>query len=125
MVRIQPRYALPVVLGLMIAGTSGAQVTASATDSAASASRSAATLADYERMAAQGDASAAERAGRIFYDGRTPDGNASSTDLGRARTYLAQAAKAGSASASALLERIDASIVPADDAGYVPPPYGC
>ena len=35
MVRIQPRYALPVVLGLMIAGTSGAQVTASATDSAA------------------------------------------------------------------------------------------
>ena len=76
-------------------------------------------------MAAQGAASAAERAGRIFYDGRTPDGNASSTDLGRARTYLAQAGKAGSASARALLERIDASIVPADDAGYVPPPYGC
>ena len=125
MVRIQPRYALPVVLGLMIAGTAGAQVTASATGSAAAANRSAVTLADYERMAAQGDASAAERAGRIFYDGRTPDGNAASTDLGRARTYLAQAAKAGSTSARALLERIDASIVPADDAGYVPPPYGC
>jgi hypothetical protein len=92
MVRIQPRYALPVVLGLMIAGTSGAQVTASATDSAASANRSAATLADYERMAAQGDAAAAERAGRIFYDGRTPDGNASSTDLGRALVDPALAA---------------------------------
>ena len=76
-------------------------------------------------MAAQGDAAAAERAGRIFYDGRTPDGNASSTDLGRARTYLAQAAKGGSATARSLLDKIDASIVPADDAGYVPPPYGC
>ena len=101
MVRIQPRYALPVVLGLMIAGTAGAQITAAAADSATASNRSAATLADYERMATQGDASAAERAGRILYDGRTPDGNASSTDLGRARTYLAQAARAGSASARA------------------------
>ena len=42
MVRIQPRYALPVVLGLMIAGTAGAQVTASATGSAAAANRGAA-----------------------------------------------------------------------------------
>lgn len=125
MTRFDSRLAIPLaVLGFLLAGPSPAQVTASA-DQARSANRPAfGSLADVERRAAQGDAVAAETAGRALYEGRAPDGSRVPHDLASSRHYLSQAAKAGSPTARALVERIDASTV-VDDGGYVPGPYGC
>jgi len=106
--------AIPaIILGILTCTSAVAQPTASS------------SLSDYERLAALGDASAAEKAGRILYDGRSQDGSTVPRDLGRARSYLSQAAKSGSTSARTLLDRIDASVVPPDAGGYVPGPYGC
>jgi hypothetical protein len=86
-----------------------------------------APLADLERRAAQGDADAAEQAGRALHAGRAPDGMAVARDEPRARVYLQQAARAGRGGARLLLETIDASPAaptPADPV-YVPGPHGC
>jgi TPR repeat protein len=84
-------------------------------------------LADLERRAAQGDAEAAEQAGRALHAGRAPDGAAVARDELRARAYLRQAAGAGRGTARTLLETIDASTVPPTtvEPDYVPGPYGC
>lgn len=122
MPRLSLRIVIPVAgLGLILAGTAPAQVTASAAGSSPAVTRPGATFSDFERLAAAGDTAAAEQAGRILYEGRAPDGRAVARDLDRARAYLSQAAKAGSPSARAMLDRIGA---PADD-GYVPGPHGC
>jgi hypothetical protein len=84
-------------------------------------------LADMERRAAQGDAEAAEQAGRALHSGRAPDGAAVVRDELRARAYLRQAAGAGRGTARTLLETIDASAAPPAtvEPVYVPGPYGC
>ena len=86
-----------------------------------------APLADLEQRATQGDAEAAEQAGRALHAGRAPDGMAVPRDEPRARAYLQQAAKAGRGGARLLLETIDASpSAPTPfDPVYVPGPYGC
>lgn len=122
MSRLSLRIAIPVAgLGLILAGTAPAQMTASATAPSPAVSRPGATLSDFERLAAAGDAKAAEQAGRILYEGRAPDGQAVARDLDRARGYLSQAVKAGSPTARAMLDRM----APSADGGYVPGPHGC
>ncbi|MBE7523040.1 MAG: hypothetical protein HS109_11720 [Burkholderiales bacterium] len=123
--RFDTRFAIPLAaLAFLLAGPSFAQITASA-DPARSSSRStAASFADIEQRAAQGDPLAAEAAGRALYEGRAPDGSHVLRDLTLSRYYLVQAAKAGSATALALVERIDASTA-AGGSAYVPGPHGC
>lgn len=86
-------------------------------------------LADLERRAAQGDAEAAEQAGRALHAGRAPDGAVVVRDDLRARAYLRQAAGAGRGTARTLLDTIDASPAPVPattaDPVYVPGPHGC
>jgi TPR repeat protein len=88
-----------------------------------------APLADLERRAAQGDAEAAEQAGRALHAGRAPDGAVVVRDDLRARAYLRQAAGAGRGTARTLLDTIDASPAPVPattaDPVYVPGPHGC
>lgn len=112
--------------GLAIAAPVGAQTAAPAPDAVAVAA-AAGSLPELERLAARGDARAAEVAGRILYTGRTPRGDAVTRDLPRARAYLAQAAAGGSAEAALLVARIDGAVDAdaADQSAYVPGPYGC
>jgi TPR repeat protein len=100
-----------------------------AADEAYAAQHFAVALADYERLAAQGDALAAERAGHMRLLGSSLYGKPVPRDLGRARQWLAQAARSGSASAALLLQRAE-SITEGDATGSaeepdVPGPYGC
>jgi TPR repeat protein len=100
-----------------------------AADEAYAAQHLAAALARDERLAAQGDALAAERAGEILLLGSSGSGKQVPRDLVRAKKWLAQAARSGSARAALLLQHAE-SIEPGEASGaaeepYVPGPFGC
>ncbi len=103
--------------------------TRQAADEAYATQRFAVALANYERLAAHGDVLAAELAGHMRLLGPSLYGKQVPRDLGRARQWLAQAARSGSASAAFLLQRAE-SIAERDATGSaeepdVPGPYGC
>lgn len=84
-------------------------------------------LTRFERLAAGGDATAAEMAGQLLYYGETVYGPAVGRNHRLASRYLLQAAQAGRPLARYLLDRIMApAMTPPDDADtYVPGPHGC
>jgi TPR repeat protein len=116
------RQALTCVLLLAAAASVRAQGMPEA-DAAFHSGRYAVALAQYERLAARGDAAAAERAAHMLLLGESLYGTAVVRDSARAVTYLQQAAKAGSASGALLLQRLD--VTPSAQASDHPGPYGC
>jgi len=91
----------------------------------------AASLAMFERLAAQGDARAAARAGEMLLYAHRLYPKAVAHDLPRAVRWLEQAATGGSLPARWLLDRVKATprgaaaTDEAQDAPYVPGPHGC
>jgi len=87
--------------------------------------------AEFERLARQGDARAAERAGHMLLVGPALYGAAVPRDLQRAIGWLKQAAQAGSETGALLLRAASAeagmplepSALPPQD--YIPGPAGC
>jgi TPR repeat protein len=112
-------------------GAGDSAVTWEAADTAYEQQKFAVALDGYEKLAAQGDARAAELAGQMHYYAGALYGKAVVQDLRKAETWLKQAASAGRETARPLLVRISArnAVRPAPAAihetPYVIGPHGC
>ena len=119
-----PLAALTLILGHCLATQAVAQTTVAGVAARPPGATRSASLARFERLAADGDYWAAELAGRLYYEGRAPDGTVT-RDLESARRHLEFAARNGSPGARVLLGRIAAGRGASADDEYVPGPGGC
>lgn len=116
--------ALTLVLGHCLATQALAETLVASVAANPATAAGSPSLAQFERLAAEGDYWAAELAGRMRYEGKAPDG-AVTRDPERARRHLEFAAQHGSPGARVLLDRIGAGKDANADGEYVPGPGGC